>query len=111
MSELVSRLAEDPDPPLVVSTLILSVLTGSILGNSLTDKAKTDSQDEEDEEEEKNCPQGYQIVYVQDGNIYVVRGRSFLLPGKKVKDGYYCRPEGGGQDDTVSGGDGNSICI
>ena len=110
MSELLNGLAEDPDPPLVVSTLILSVVTGSILGNSLTDKARTDSQEEEEEEEDKNCPQGYEVVYVQDGNVYVVRGRSFLLPGKKVKDGYYCRPEGG-QDNTDSGGDGNAIWV
>ena len=70
-----------------MATILLSLLTGKLLGNSII----------EAREEDKSCPEGYQVVFVQDEEIYVVRERSFSSSGKvKVKDGYYCRPEAGG---------------
>ena len=81
----------------MVATLLLSLLTGNLLGHSILQAG----------EDDKNCPEGYEIVYVQAEKIYVVRERSFSSAGKdgvKVKDGYYCRPEAGGG----GGGGGNN---
>lgn len=100
MSSLINRFTDNPDPPLVVATLLLSLLTGNLLGNSIIQAG----------EDEKSCPEGYQIVYVQAEKIYVVRERSFSSSGKvrvKEEDGYYCRPEDGGGG---SGGN-NSLYI
>ena len=92
MSSLITRITDNPDPPLVVATILLSLITGNLLGNSIIETGE--------EESNKSCPEGYQLVYVQDEKIYVVRERSFSWSGegsvKKVKDGYYCRPEAGG---------------
>ena len=40
VDQLVQNIANDPDPPLVLSTLLLSLFTGNIVGNSITDTVK-----------------------------------------------------------------------
>ena len=98
MSSLINRFTDNPDPPLVVATLLLSLLTGNLLGRSITQAGEEDSS--------KTCPEDYQLVYVQGDHIYVVRERSFSPSGEarvKVKDGYYCRPEAGGGGSSSGG--------
>ena len=93
----------------MVATLLLSLLAGNLLGRSILQAGEGDSS--------KTCPQEYQLVYVQDGEIYVVRERSFSSSGEvrvRVKDGFYCRPEagGGGSDSgSDSGSGGKNISV
>ena len=132
---LVRTLAADPAPPLVVTTLLLSLVTGNILGHSITDtlvkiergkKEKERKEKEKELEKEKemkpmfdnnNCPEGYELIYMQDGLIYLIKDTKsrtlpFPLPGMSfhVEDGYYCRDPndapntvGGGKEDGGKG--------
>ena len=96
VSSLVNRFTDNPDPALVVASLLLSLLTGNLLGNSIIQAGK----------DEKSCPEGYQIVKTE--KIYLVRERLFSSSGEdrvNVKDGYYCKPEAGG------GGSGGNISL
>ena len=136
---LVRNLAADPAPPLVVTTLLLSLVTGNILGHSITDtlvkiergkkeKERKEKEKELEKEKEKekemkpmfdnnNCPEGYELIYMQDGLIYLIKDTKsrtlpFPLPGMSfhVEDGYYCRDPndapntvGGGKEDGGKG--------
>ena len=133
---LVQSLAADPEPPLVVTTLLLSLVTGNILGHSITDtivkmeggKKEKERKEKERKEKEKkkemtpmfdnnNCPEGYELIYMQDGLTYLIKDTKsrtlpFPLPGMSfhVEDGYYCRdPDdapniiGGGKEDGGKG--------
>lgn len=85
INEVLDNLAENPQPPIIIATVLLSLVTGSVVGNSITDTARglaeasnmmneTENADDEDDMMEfnnSNCPYGYELVYVGlNGIIY-----------------------------------------
>ena len=57
VDKLITRVQENPDPHLVLSTLLLSLVTGNLLGNSISDKvskAEKEKKDKKDKEKEKD---------------------------------------------------------
>ena len=53
VDQLITSVQENPDPPLVLSTLFLSLVTGNFLGNSISDKVSKAEKDKKDKEKEK----------------------------------------------------------
>jgi len=52
VDQLITRVQENPDPPLVLSTLFLSLVTGNLIGNSISDKVSKAEKDKKDKEKE-----------------------------------------------------------
>merc|ERR1712137_733610 len=52
VDQLITSVQENPDPPLVLSTLFLSLVTGNFLGNSISDKVSKAEKEKKDKEKE-----------------------------------------------------------
>ena len=53
VDQLITSVQENPDPPLVLSTLFLSLVSGNLLGNSISDKVSKKEKDKKDKKEKE----------------------------------------------------------
>merc|ERR1711970_518235 len=81
INELIDNLTENPEPPIIIATVLLSLLTGKVVGNTITDTAAALSANENSNatnvtdftHKHQNCPMGYELVYVDyNGAIYAI---------------------------------------
>jgi len=81
INELIDNLTENPEPPIIIATVLLSLVTGQVVGNTITDTANAMIANENSNatnvtdftHKHQNCPMGYELVYVDyNGAIYAI---------------------------------------
>lgn len=90
INELIENLTENPEPPLIIATVLLSLVTGKYVGNTITETARVLAENGNEngnamndtanatqimEYNNNNCPTGYELVYLgPDGTVYALAG-------------------------------------
>ena len=75
VDQIVQNIVQDPDPPLVLATILLSLATGNLVGNSISEelgkKEKEKKEKDKEKEKEKEKEDHEKVCYKSSVNKYI----------------------------------------